>query len=407
MAKVFKAINILLSIVLVFIAAGVAFIAIPYFGNQALIVRSGSMTPTIDVGSIVVVRSANKFDSPVPLATPLYNKGDVIAFRSEKNSKTIITHRIVSAETNNNGVAYKTKGDANDEPDGWTVSEKNILGKTFITIPAVGKLLAFAKSKVGFSLLIIFPAVLVILMEMFNIIKHVKNAKKNNQRRENDFNPMPSPHSSFGSTGFKAVVILFAIGLIIPITLALQSDTEVSTNNVFTAASEFPTPIPQIAQTLVMNEILPISSENQGQDNCQFLELWNGSGAAVSLQNFKLTDGVTTIAIVNSNTNLPNGQFAVIAKSNGILNQCDALDSLPNDAITANFGGQIDLNTGLLRLLDSNDVVIDTVIWGADPNPEPVINESIERDPTGLDTALGTNFAQSDFTIRSVPTPGQ
>ncbi len=249
MAKVFKAINILLSIALVFIAVGVAYVAIPYFGNQALIVRSGSMTPTIDVGSIVVVRSANQLDSPVPLTTPLYNKGDVIAFRSEKNSKTIITHRIVSAETNNNGVAYKTKGDANDEPDGWTVSEKNILGKTFITIPAVGKLLAFAKSKVGFSLLIIFPAVLVILMEMFNIIKHVKNAKKSNKRREDDFNLMPSPHSGLGSTGLKVIVSLLAVGLIIPITLALQSDTETSAQNVFQASNVFSIATPSATLT--------------------------------------------------------------------------------------------------------------------------------------------------------------
>lgn len=243
MAKVFKGINIILSIGLVFIAAGVAFVTIPYFGNQALIVRSGSMEPAIGVGSIVVARGGDELISPSAL-TPKYNAGDIIAFRSEKNPKTIITHRVVGIEVNENGVSYKTKGDANEEPDNWTVDEKNILGKMYFTLPYAGRLLTFAKSKVGFSLLIIFPAVLVILMEMFNIIKHIKNAKKSNQIREDDFNLMPSPHSGLGSTGLKVVVSLLAIGLIIPIAVALQSDIETSTSNVFQAAEVFSTATP-------------------------------------------------------------------------------------------------------------------------------------------------------------------
>ena len=79
---------------------------------------------------------------------------------------------------------------------------------------------------------------------------------------------------------------------------------------------------------------------------------------------------------------------------------------MPNETVTANFGGLVNLNTGLLQLLDSGDVVIDTVIWGSNPNPTPAIDESIERDPTGLDIALGTNFAPTDFIISDPPTPG-
>ena len=256
MAKVFKGINIILSIGLVFIAAGVAYVTIPYFGNQALIVRSGSMEPAIGVGSIVVARGGDELISPSAL-TPKYNAGDIIAFRSEKNPKTIITHRAVSVEVNENGVSYKTKGDANEEPDNWTVDEKNILGKTYFILPYAGRLLTFAKSKVGFSSLIIFPAVLVILMEMLNIIKHIKNAKKSNQIREDDFSLTPSAHtpstpsvelrtsplraSGLGSTGLKVVVSLLAVGLIIPIAVALQSDTETSAHNVFQASDVFPT----------------------------------------------------------------------------------------------------------------------------------------------------------------------
>ena len=135
MKAIFKGINIILSIGLVFIAAGVAFVTIPYFGNQALIVRSGSMTPAIDVGSIAVVRVPDTLISPSAL-TSIYSEGDIIAFRSEKNSKTLITHRVVGVEPlREGGVSYKTKGDANEEPDNWTVPEKNILGKMYFTLP--------------------------------------------------------------------------------------------------------------------------------------------------------------------------------------------------------------------------------------------------------------------------------
>src|SRR3972149_3606815 len=112
MGKIFKGINIVLTLILIVGAAAVAYVALPFFGNQALIVRSGSMQPTIDIGSIVVVREQKDFISPIANAI-LYKAGDIIAFRSESNSKTIITHRVASVETGESGVFYKTRGDAN------------------------------------------------------------------------------------------------------------------------------------------------------------------------------------------------------------------------------------------------------------------------------------------------------
>ena len=395
MKYLFKYINYSLVIVVIIVSVALIYITMPFFGNQALIVRSGSMTPTIGVGSVAVVSAKQN--------SPVYKTGDIIAFRSEKNSKTIITHRIVGVEPlKSGGIVYKTKGDANDDPDAALVKSQNILGKTHIVIPYVGKILAFAKSDIGFPSLILFPAIVVILFESWSIFKEIHKTR----RIKDSFgfvNYDLKKKNKISFFGFRVLAPLLIFSLFIPSTLAYFSDSETSTGNVFQAAESFG---PPIAQTLVMNELLPLSSEDQGQDNCQFLELWNGSGSTVSLQNFKLTDGTATVAVVNSNTDLPNGQFAVIAKSVGILNQCEALENMPNGTVTANFGGQVNLNTGLLRLLDSSDVVIDTIIWGSVPNPEPGTDESIERDPTGLDSATGSNFEPSDFVIRETPTPG-
>ncbi|MEK7559649.1 MAG: signal peptidase I [Patescibacteria group bacterium] len=226
MGKVFKAINILLSIGLIFIALGIAYIAIPQFGNKALIVRSGSMEPTISVGSIVVVRASSSLISPTLVNSAPYGKGDIIAFRSEKNSKTIITHRVVAVEKSGNGVVYKTKGDANEEMDGWTVQQKNVLGKSYFVLPAFGKVLEFAKSKAGFPILIIFPAAFVIILELFNIIREIR---KNKTPKEPEFS----------WSGFKILIPLLLIGISIPVAFAFPSDTETSVDNVLTASNDF------------------------------------------------------------------------------------------------------------------------------------------------------------------------
>lgn len=191
------------------------------------------------------------------------------------------------------------------------------------------------------------------------------------------------------------------------VTYSFFNDTATSQNNTFTAAATFPTPQPTptpIATTLVMNELLPDSSCVQGNTEGQFLELWNGSGATINLKDFKLSDGTNTIAIANSNTNLANNAFAFLVKSNGLINGC--FGGNVNGATEVNLGGTVNLDVGLLRLLDSNDVVIDTIQWGTGQTLQPSQNQSIERSPLGHDSALGTNFNASDMVIRNTPTPG-
>lgn len=240
MGKIFKGINIFLSIILFIIALGIAFVAIPYFGNQALIVRSGSMEPTIGIGSIVVVRKSQALISPIGNQIPAYTKGDVIAFRSEDNPNTIITHRVYSVNTKTDGITYRTKGDANKSPDGWIVNENNILGKSYFVLPGVGQILTFAKTRLGFASLIIFPALLVILIELVNIISHIKKNKKEKENTWGDFNYIDNTQKGFRLTGLKVVVaIAILVGVSIPVAFAFFSDSETSLHNIFQAAENF------------------------------------------------------------------------------------------------------------------------------------------------------------------------
>jgi hypothetical protein len=156
-----------------------------------------------------------------------------------------------------------------------------------------------------------------------------------------------------------------------------------------------------------MNEILPISSCISGQTPGQFLELWNGSGGTVNLKDFSLSDGINTIAIANSNTDLPNGAFAILVKAEGIVNQC--LGGDVNSAVTVNLGGNIDLNTGVMRLIGTDGTtVIDRVEFGSTNGGvfQTIPDQSIERSLLGLDTALGDSFVVSDFGKQCPVTPG-
>lgn len=167
-----KSANVAISVLLGIVAIVLFFISLPFFGNKAFIVRSGSMEPTVHVGDLLVVNTLTEgLISPLPGVNSRYKVGDIVAFSSETSSKIITTHRIISVQNKNNKVFYQTKGDANNAPDKNLIAEDNIIGKSVFNIPHVGKLFAFAKSKNGFFLMVIFPALIVIFYEIVNIIR--------------------------------------------------------------------------------------------------------------------------------------------------------------------------------------------------------------------------------------------
>ena len=424
MKLLFKWINILFSIVLVFIALGVAFIAIPYFGNQALIVRSGSMSPAIDVGSIVVIRASREFVSPI-VSTLIYNKGDVIAFHSQNDPKTIITHRIISSEVKGGEVFYKTKGDANDDVDGWLVNEQNVLGKTFFTLPFVGRILAFTKSNIGFPLLIILPAILVILLELRSIYKEIRKQKKVLHLQ------IPS---SASMTSLKVLLPIFMTIFVFESTFAFYGDSGISANNIFTAAEVFPsttptpTPTPDlsgIADHIVISEVQIATS---GATTSDFVEFYNPTSSAVNLDPFRLvkrtSSGVTddNITSFTSLDIIPAHGFYLWASSAGGFDVQVGADVSTVDNIAASNSIALrngDLNTG---------TIIDAVGWGS-PGGTPLTegttavnpgdDQSLERkalsssDATsmtsGADVSKGNGFDagnnSTDFILRTLSQP--
>lgn len=103
------------------------------FGYKFYDVLTGSMSPTINPGSLIIVKEID--DSEV-------KKGDVITFKGSSTSN-LTTHRVVEVIEKNKNIKFQTKGDANDVLDPMLVDEGLLVGKVIVDIPYMGKVMSF------------------------------------------------------------------------------------------------------------------------------------------------------------------------------------------------------------------------------------------------------------------------
>lgn len=153
-----------------------ATVFLPNFGYKLIVIKSGSMAPTIKTGSAVII---HKNDN--------YQNKDIITFIKKANaSKELVTHRIIKVDSENGKQIYKTKGDNNNVEDQETTLQKNVLGKVILKIPYFGWLIAFLKSKVGMVILILVPAGYFIFREIVKIKNELKKKRINANNESTD-----------------------------------------------------------------------------------------------------------------------------------------------------------------------------------------------------------------------------
>ena len=130
---------------------------LPY---QALIVRSGSMSPTIPTGSIV-------FYTKIPSAK--VKVGDVIAFSKPGDPTEKVTHRVYQIGHSATGEYFTTKGDANGTPDDWRVPAVGTGWIARFHVPAIGYALVDLQSTLARLLLLVIPAILLGAITLYEI----------------------------------------------------------------------------------------------------------------------------------------------------------------------------------------------------------------------------------------------
>jgi signal peptidase len=101
------------------------------FGYQTSTMLTGSMSPLINPGDVVITQ-------PVPVDE--VKVGDIITYHIPVEDQRVETHRITKLATNPDGtIAVQTKGDANNGVDPWLATfEEETVDRHVATIPYLG-----------------------------------------------------------------------------------------------------------------------------------------------------------------------------------------------------------------------------------------------------------------------------
>ena len=138
-------------------------------------VLSGSMAPAISTGDVVIVNEVS------PTAV---EEGDVITYQDgeraairDGTSVNIVTHRVIDVAPSEDGPMFKTKGDANEDPDQGRVQASRVIGRVMFTIPYIGHIVAFASTRLGFMALVGLPVGLLIVGEVYDLARAARNTR--------------------------------------------------------------------------------------------------------------------------------------------------------------------------------------------------------------------------------------
>jgi len=174
--KLFKIIYYIFTVFIAIVAVLLIVSVFPITGNyKIMVVQSGSMEPTIKMGSLVIVKPESD-----------YKIGNVITFGPVTKTKAPTSHRIYDIKVINGEPVYVTKGDANNAPDTTEIQKKDIIGKVLFSVPYIGYAVNFAKKPLGFGLIIIVPAALIIFDEVKNIFQEIKTKKQRETEEKNE-----------------------------------------------------------------------------------------------------------------------------------------------------------------------------------------------------------------------------
>lgn len=135
-----------------------------FLGYSFLIIVSPSMTDAVNVGDIVIMKSADSYDV-----------GDIVTYVPAAENISV-THRIVRRE----GDKFFTKGDANNAEDMDPVYIDNIRGKLLLCIPKLGVLFGWLKTPTGLFFLAAITATVV------GLVCVLKNLRREKEKAEDD-----------------------------------------------------------------------------------------------------------------------------------------------------------------------------------------------------------------------------
>jgi signal peptidase len=135
---------VLLAFALLIVGALAVLVVIPRATQgEAMTVLTGSMTPGIPVGSVVIVR---------PVDPGTLRVGDIATYQKDPGKPGFITHRITKIDTTTTPTRFTFKGDANRGADLEAVIPKQIRGQVWFHVPYLGTIRDGLHGKGGLTL---------------------------------------------------------------------------------------------------------------------------------------------------------------------------------------------------------------------------------------------------------------
>jgi signal peptidase I len=129
-------------------------------GYRMLVIRSGSMTPALHTGDLVLSRS-----QPVGSLQP----GDVATFHAPALGGQLVTHRVRSIAVSGNVITVSTRGDGNKVGENWSASADDHVGVAVGRMRYVGWWFALLQTGIGRAVLIVLASLWVAVVSVVRI----------------------------------------------------------------------------------------------------------------------------------------------------------------------------------------------------------------------------------------------
>ena len=140
-------------------------------GYTVLRVTTGSMAPTYEVDTLIVVKKTDPAE---------IREGDVISFYSSDPmlDGAVNTHRVVRIEKDGGQYVYTTKGDGNNVEDPYDVKSEYLVGKVIWSSVILGKISRLVSNPLIFIPVILVPLAVILLSNFFQTISLARKIAK-------------------------------------------------------------------------------------------------------------------------------------------------------------------------------------------------------------------------------------
>ena len=139
-------------------------------GYFPMIVLTDSMYPEIQSGDLILCHTKNPEDIKV---------GDIISFFDpDGNGTSVVTHRVEEITIDENGgLAWITKGDANNAADRSAVPAEKLVGTYIRRFAGVGRIAMFMQTTQGLIICVVCPILLLLFYDMIRRRMYEKSRK--------------------------------------------------------------------------------------------------------------------------------------------------------------------------------------------------------------------------------------